>query len=174
MSQSPHSPHSPRSPLEQQVLAAVDATGLAYDIIDVDPSLADTAEFCAHYGYPLETSGNCILVASKDDEPVMAACLALATTKLDVNKRVRKLLGVRKLSFAPPELTREVTGMEIGGVTPFALPGHLPIWVDARIADLERVIVGGGSRSIKLSVPPAALTATGAEFVDDLAVDLAP
>ncbi|MEX0592941.1 MAG: YbaK/EbsC family protein [Nitriliruptoraceae bacterium] len=158
--------------IEQQVLAAVSATGQPFDVIDVDPSLADTAEFCAHYGYPLNTSGNCILVASRDDEPVMAACLALATTKLDVNKRVRKLLGVRKLSFAPADLTKRVTGMEIGGVTPFSLPTELPIWVDARIADLDRVIVGGGSRSIKLSVPPSALSAIGADFIDDLAVDL--
>lgn len=162
----------PRSPLEQHVLDAVAATGLPHEVIDVDPSLADTAEFCAHYGYPLATSGNCIVVASKDDEPKFAACLALATTKLDVNKRVRKLLGVRKLSFAPAEVTRDVTGMEIGGVTPFGLPADLPIWIDARIARLDRVIVGGGSRAIKLSIPPAALQAVGAEFVDDLALEL--
>lgn len=158
--------------VERRVLAAVEATGEPYDVVDVDPALADTAAFCEHYGYPLETSGNCILVASKDDPPVVAACLALATTKLDVNKRVRRLLGVRKLSFAPAELTREVTGMEIGGVTPFGLPGGLPIWVDDRVRDLDRVIVGGGSRSIKLSVTPASLQAVGGEFVEDLAVPI--
>jgi prolyl-tRNA editing enzyme YbaK/EbsC (Cys-tRNA(Pro) deacylase) len=171
--------------IEVDVLAALDATGVPYETIEIDPDLADTATFCARYGYPLETSGNCILVASKDRPPVLAACLALATTKLDVNKRVRKLLGVRKLSFAPAELTREVTGMEIGGVTPFGLPnvarGHaaegpwavdLPLLVDARIAELDRVIVGGGSRSLKLSVPPEALARVGARFVEDLAVEL--
>jgi prolyl-tRNA editing enzyme YbaK/EbsC (Cys-tRNA(Pro) deacylase) len=158
--------------LEARVMAAVEATGEPFETIPIDPELADTAAFCEHYGYPPETSGNCILVASKDDPPVMAACVVLATTKLDVNKRVRKRLGVRKLSFAPPELTREVTGMEIGGVTPFALPSDLPLWVDARIAELDRVIVGGGSRGLKLSVPPAALTAVGGEMVDDLALPL--
>jgi prolyl-tRNA editing enzyme YbaK/EbsC (Cys-tRNA(Pro) deacylase) len=158
--------------IERQVLAAVERTGEPFDVVEIDPDLADTAEFCAAYGYPLETSGNCILVASKDDPPVVAACLGLATTKLDVNKRVRKLLGVRKLSFAPADLTSEVTGMQIGGVTPFGLPADLPLYVDARIASLDRVIVGGGSRGLKLSVAPAALTAIGGEFVDDLAVDL--
>jgi prolyl-tRNA editing enzyme YbaK/EbsC (Cys-tRNA(Pro) deacylase) len=158
--------------VEAQVLAAVEATGEPYETIEIDPDLADTADFCARYGYPLHTSGNCILVASKDDPPTLAACLALASTKLDVNKRVRKLLGVRKLSFAPAELTREVTGMEIGGVTPFGLPAELPFYVDAQIRDLDRVIVGGGSRSLKLSVAPAALAAIGGAFVDDLAMDL--
>ena len=156
--------------IERQVLAAVEATGEPFEIIEIDPALADTADFCEHYGYPLEASANCILVASKDDPPTVAACLALATTKLDVNKRVRKLLGVRKLSFASAELTRQVTGMEIGGVTPFALPADLPLWIDARIAELDRVIVGGGSRALKLSVPPTALTGVGGEVVEDLAV----
>ncbi len=158
-----------QDPTEAAVLAAVAATGQPYDIIEIDPELADTAAFCARYGYPLEASGNCIVVASKDDPPVLAACVALATTKLDVNKRVRRLLGVRKLSFAPAELTQQATGMAIGGVTPFGLPAGLPLYLDAQIADLERVIVGGGSRRLKLSVAPAALTAVGGEFVEDLA-----
>ena len=158
--------------LEQQVLDAVAATGEPFEVIEIDPALADTADFCERSGYPLDASGNCIVVASKDDPPVTAAALALATTKLDVNKRVRKLLGVRKLSFAPPELTREVTGMEIGGVTPFALPDDLPLYLDARIGALDRVVVGGGSRRLKLSVAPAALTAVGGELIDDLALPL--
>ena len=161
-----------RDPTEAAVLAAVAATGAPYEVIEIDPELAETAAFCARYGYPLEASGNCIVVASKDEPPVLAACVALATTKLDVNKRVRRLLGVRKLSFAPAELTREATGMEIGGVTPFGLPASLPLYLDARIAALDRVIVGGGSRRLKLSVAPAALTAIGGELVQDLAVPL--
>jgi prolyl-tRNA editing enzyme YbaK/EbsC (Cys-tRNA(Pro) deacylase) len=155
--------------IEHRVLAAAEATGEPFDVIEIDPALADTAAFCEHYGFALETSANCILVASRDDPPVLAACLVLATTRLDVNKRVRKRLGVRKCSFAPAELTREATGMEIGGVTPFGLPSDLPLWIDARIRGLDRVIVGGGSRALKLRVSPAALTAVGGEFVTDLA-----
>ncbi|MTV27760.1 hypothetical protein FTX61_20425 [Nitriliruptoraceae bacterium ZYF776] len=159
-----------QDPTEAAVLAAVAGTGEPFDVVEIDPALADTAAFCERYGYPLETSANCILVASKDDPPVVAACLVLATTKLDVNKRVRKLLGVRKLSFAPAEVTRELTGMEIGGVTPFALPTGMPLYLDARVAACDRVIVGGGSRRLKLEVPPAALLAVGAEVIQDLAV----
>jgi prolyl-tRNA editing enzyme YbaK/EbsC (Cys-tRNA(Pro) deacylase) len=161
---------TPQDPTEEAVLAAVAATGEPFEVIEIDPDLADTAAFCAHYGYAMDASGNCILVASRDDPPTLAANVILATTKLDVNKRVRKLLGVRKLSFAPAGLTREITGMEIGGVTPFALPAGVPLYLDARIAALDRVIVGGGSRRLKLHVAPAALVAVGGEFVDDLAV----
>ena len=163
---------TPHDDTEAAVLAAIAATGAAHEVLEIDPTLADTAAFCEAYGYDPATSGNCILVASRDDPPVVAACVVLATTKLDVNRRVRKLLGVRKLSFASAELTAELTGMQIGGVTPFALPDGLPLYVDARIAALDRVLVGGGSRRLKLDVDPAALTAVRGELIDDLAVDL--
>lgn len=160
--------------LEAHVLAAVAAAGGALAEVRIDPALADTAAFCAAYGYDPAISANCIVVASRDEPPVVAACLALATTRLDVNAAVRRLLGVRKLSFAPAELTLERTGMRIGGVTPFGLPDGMPIHADARIAGLDAVIVGGGSRGLKLLVTPATLAAAGVMFVEDLAREVEP
>jgi prolyl-tRNA editing enzyme YbaK/EbsC (Cys-tRNA(Pro) deacylase) len=154
----------------QRALAAAERTGLDIEVVHIDPAFADTAAFCATYGYSPEISANCLLVASRDEVPSVAACLVLATTRLDVNRRVRQLMGVRKVSFAPAELTLERTGMQIGGVTPFGLDAAIPLYVDERIAALERIIVGGGSRSVKLLVPPAALSAIGAQFVTDLAL----
>ena len=66
-----------------------------------------------------------------------AACVVLANTRLGVNKRVRKLLGVSKASFATSEEMIELTGMEAGGVTPFALPADLPIYVNGRVRQLN-------------------------------------
>jgi prolyl-tRNA editing enzyme YbaK/EbsC (Cys-tRNA(Pro) deacylase) len=159
--------------IEAQVRSALEATGTDYELIEIDPDLADTAAFCAHYGYPEHQSGNAIVVASKKPPGHFAACLVLATTRLDVNSRVRKLMGVRKVSFAPADQTADITGMMIGGVTPFALPADLPLYIDSRIMALDWVIVGGGSRSLKLKVEPAALAALpNAEVVDALARDI--
>lgn len=160
-----------QSDVEAEVLAHLGGLVAAHEVIEIDPALADTAEFCAHYGYRLEDSANCILVASRDDPPVVAACLVLATTRLDVNKRVRKLMGVRKLSFAPPDVVRELTGMEIGGVTPFALPADMPLYVDARVREVHRAIVGGGSRRLKVLLDPAGLDELPAtQWIEDLAL----
>ena len=103
------------------------------EIVDCDPALADTAAFCAAYGYAMEDSANAIVVVGKSDPPRFALCLVLATTRLDVNKVVRARLGTRKASFAPAETTTALTGMAIGGVTPFAVADTLPIWVDAAV-----------------------------------------
>lgn len=155
--------------VERDVLAALDVAGVAYEAMEIDPALADTAAFCEHYGVAPEDSANCIVVASRDDPPALAACLVLATHRLDVNRTVRKRLGAKKASFAPPELTHAVTGMTMGGVTPFGLPTDLPLWVDAAVMERDTVIVGGGSRSLKLRVAPSALVTVGGEVVEGLA-----
>ena len=147
------------------------ALGAPYEIIPCDPALADTANFCAAYGYPLADSANTIVVIGKADPPRYAACVVLATTRLDVNRAVRQRLGVRKASFASPEDTRALTGMEIGGVTVFGLPPGLPIWVDGRVMERERIVLGGGSRSCKVLAPPAILLhLPRVEVVEGLAI----
>ena len=45
----------------------------------------------------------------------------------------------------------------IGGVTLFALPPDLPVYVDERVMACEWIIVGGGSRSTKIRVAPEVL-----------------
>jgi prolyl-tRNA editing enzyme YbaK/EbsC (Cys-tRNA(Pro) deacylase) len=156
--------------MPDEVLAAAAATGHPYEVVSCDPDLADTAAFCEAYGYGLDQSANAIVVVGKSDPKVYVACLVLATTRLDVNGVVRKRLGVRKASFANADETAEMTGMLIGGVTPYGLPPDLLLWIDSRIMAVPDVIVGGGSRDRKLLVPPESLAALpNAEVVDGLA-----
>jgi prolyl-tRNA editing enzyme YbaK/EbsC (Cys-tRNA(Pro) deacylase) len=162
--------------VEARVRRIVDAaTGGGASVIDCDPALADTADFCRAYGYAPEDSANAILVVGKSDPPVHAVCVVLATTRLDVNGTVRRRLGTRKASFAPADETTAITGMAIGGVTPVGLPEGLPLWLDARVMARELVVVGGGSRSCKVVAPPAFLAGLpGAEVVEDLARPFEP
>ena len=136
------------------VRAALDESGVDYEILACDPELADTATFCARYGHAMEDSANAILVKSKTGEERFVACVLLATTRLDVNRTVRKKLGARKVSFADPQETKRVTGMELGGVTPPGLPPELPLWVDSRVMERRFVILGAGTRSAKIKVSP--------------------
>jgi prolyl-tRNA editing enzyme YbaK/EbsC (Cys-tRNA(Pro) deacylase) len=105
----------------------------------------------------MDQSGNTIIVASKKEPKKYCACLVLATTRLDVNHVVRRLMDVSRVSFATAEETQALTGMMIGGVTLLALPPDLPIYVDDRIMALDYVILGGGSRSSKIKMAPDTL-----------------
>jgi prolyl-tRNA editing enzyme YbaK/EbsC (Cys-tRNA(Pro) deacylase) len=157
-------------PVDPSVLQSMADRGVVYEEMACEPDFADTAEFCRAYGIPLERSANAILVASRKPEGQNAVCVVLAHTRLDVNGAVRKKLGVRKVSFAPPDLTRELTGQEIGGVTIFGLSPEIPVWVDSRVLDNDWIVVGAGTRTAKLRLDPSQLDGLeGFEIVDDLA-----
>lgn len=156
--------------MSDPVLDQLDGLGLGYEVVPCDPSLADTAEFCQTYGYGLDQSANAIVVVGKADPPRYVMCLVLADSRLDVNRVVRKRIGVRKASFASADQTVELTGMEIGGVTPFGTTTPLPLWIDARMLERDQLIIGGGGRDRKLLVPPETLTGHPlAEVVEGMA-----
>jgi prolyl-tRNA editing enzyme YbaK/EbsC (Cys-tRNA(Pro) deacylase) len=143
---------------------------LEYKIFECDPDFADTAAFCAKYGFAESQSANTIIVAGKAQPTAFCACVLLATTKVDVNRKAIKLLGVKKASFATGEQTVELTGMQIGGVTPFGLP-DIPIYVDAAVMEQTEVILGGGNRSTKVLMHPhQLLKIPHAEAIEGLAV----
>jgi prolyl-tRNA editing enzyme YbaK/EbsC (Cys-tRNA(Pro) deacylase) len=127
-------------------------------VAPIDPTLADTAAFCAAYGSPLEHSANCVVVAGKRAGEVRyAAVLVLATMRADINGVVRRHLDVRKISFAPQDEAVALTGMEFGGITPVGLPDGWPVLVDPAVVAAGEVVIGSGLRGSKLLVPAAAL-----------------
>ena len=157
---------------EDLVIAAVEAHGVPYEVIEIDPEFADTAAFCERYQYPVDRSCNTIIVASKKEPKKYVACVVLANTRLDVNKRVTKLMGVSKASFASAEEMMMLTGMRVGGVTPFALPPGLPLYVDERIVNLDWVILGGGGRRTKIKISPEVFRMLNAEIVTALGLSI--
>ena len=156
--------------LDPSVRDALQSWEIAYEVLECDPDSADTAAFCAKYDFPVERAANAILVAGKKEPDTVALCLALATTRLDVNHKVCEEIGVKRASFASPEMTQSVTGMMIGGVTPFGVPDTIPLLIDAAVIAQPWVIVGGGNRSSKLKLAPEMLTRLpNARVVPDLA-----
>jgi prolyl-tRNA editing enzyme YbaK/EbsC (Cys-tRNA(Pro) deacylase) len=144
--------------LKRRVIDSLLALTANFDTMDCDPDLADTAQFCEAYDIPLDQSANAIMLASKRPAGVNVVCMVLATHRLDVNGVARRAMDVRKVSFAAPEATAEVTGMVMGGVTPFGLPDDVPVLVDAAVLQHPWVVVGGGTRDMKVTVDPEVFT----------------
>ena len=62
--------------------------------------------------------------------------------------------------------------MMIGGITPFALPSNIPIYIDKKIQNLENVIFGSGDRSSKVNISPEIFSKIqNAEFIEDLSIN---
>jgi prolyl-tRNA editing enzyme YbaK/EbsC (Cys-tRNA(Pro) deacylase) len=156
--------------LHPSVLTGLERCGIEYRVFDCDPDFADTAVFCEKYGYKVSQSANAIIAATKAEPVKFACCIVLATHKVDVNKKVSQLLGTKKVSFASGEQTVELTGMQIGGVTPFGL-SDIPIYIDSAVFDNEEVVLGGGNRSTKVILNPHELKKLAcAEVIEGLGV----
>jgi prolyl-tRNA editing enzyme YbaK/EbsC (Cys-tRNA(Pro) deacylase) len=156
--------------LHEKVTQAVAHYVLAVEELECDPEFADTAAFSEKYGFTADQGANTILVASKKVEPTKyAVCVVLASTHLDVNKKVTKLLGVKKASFTDSDTTKALTNMEIGGITAIGITGY-PIFVDKAVLDQPKVVMGGGNRSSKVVLNPhELLKLRNVEVVKDLA-----
>jgi prolyl-tRNA editing enzyme YbaK/EbsC (Cys-tRNA(Pro) deacylase) len=146
-----------RDLLAPPVAAAIGAVPGAR-VARIDPTLADTAAFCAAYDFPLELSANCVVVAGKRAGEIRyAAVLVLATMRADINGVIRRHLDVRRISFAPQDEAVKLTGMEFGGITPIGLPEDWPVLIDPAVVAAETVVIGSGIRGSKLLVPAAEL-----------------
>jgi prolyl-tRNA editing enzyme YbaK/EbsC (Cys-tRNA(Pro) deacylase) len=157
--------------VEQRVAAILDRLGVPYELQPIDPAFADTAAYCERYEVPLDRAANTLVVVAKKEPRRYAACVVKATTRLDVNHAVRRLLDASRISFASAEETRTLTGMLLGGVTVFALPDDLPIYVDDKVMEHDWVILGSGSRSSKVKVSPEVLRRLpGAQVIPGLSV----
>jgi len=156
--------------LDSKVLEALNELGIVFKVFECDPDLADTYAFCEKYPFELGQSANTIIIAGKTDPVKYACCVALATTKLDVNKKVCELLGVKKASFAPQEVAAQITGMMIGGVTVLGIK-DMPIYIDSAVLNNDEIVLGGGNRSSKVLMNPNELKKIpGVQIIEGLAL----
>jgi prolyl-tRNA editing enzyme YbaK/EbsC (Cys-tRNA(Pro) deacylase) len=120
-------------------------------VVEIDPSVADTAAMCEAYDVPMESGANCVVVMGRrDGEERVAACVVRADTRADVNTLVKRTLDVRKASFLSMDRAVEESAMEYGGITPIGLPDGWRVLVDPACLDIETAVIGSGVRRSKL------------------------
>jgi prolyl-tRNA editing enzyme YbaK/EbsC (Cys-tRNA(Pro) deacylase) len=141
-------------------------------VVEIDPSVSDTAATQAEFGLSPETLANCVVVGGKrEGAERLAACVVLSATRADVNGLVRRLLDVRKASFLPMDRAVELTGMEHGGITPIGLPAGWPVLVDEQATTIPVVVIGSGVRRSKILLRGAVLgQLPGAQVVARLGI----
>jgi prolyl-tRNA editing enzyme YbaK/EbsC (Cys-tRNA(Pro) deacylase) len=139
-------------------------------VTEIDPTVSDTAAFCKTYQTGLDTAANCVIIEGKyGEERKYIGCVVLATTRIDVNGKVREVTGAKKASFAKMDDAVRESGMEYGAITPIGVPENWPLLVDSAVAASPYVVIGSGFRKSKLALPGRVLAALpGAQVVEGL------
>lgn len=126
-----------------RVRACLEAHGLADGIVHFEES-TKTAQMAADaMGCEL---GQIVksLVFVVDQTPVVA--LVAGDRRGDAGAIAHEAGGT-SAHFADADTVRAATGYAIGGVSPFDLPGDLPVFVDASLTRFETVYPAGGTPS---------------------------
>lgn len=72
-------------------------------------------------------------------------------------RALARTLGAKAIRPCAPDVALRHSGYKVGGTSPFGLRKPLPIYMEASIADLDRVFVNGGKRGYLVGLASADL-----------------
>ena len=117
-------------------------------------------------GIPLASLVKTLVVRVEEGEYVLV--LVPGDSGLDYRK-LRSLLGVRRLTMPDPAEARAATGYERGTITPLGA-GAWPVIMDTRLAGAKEISLGSGIHGVALHVSPDDLSRVVADIrVADIA-----
>ena len=146
----------------RKILSHLDALGIPYEKLEHEPVTTSEAAAGARASR-LEQGAKALVVKAKDDYYHL---IISAAARLD-NKKLRGVIGSRKLRFASAEEVFEITGCRPGAVPPFGNLFGLPVYMDDLLLGEETVYFNCGSHTVSLRMSREDLqTATGADVVD--------
>ncbi|GEM_PF-423287 len=139
-------------------------------VFNVPDDASDTDACMTRYNIPVEDNANTIIVRFKKNGAAhLAAIVALADKRIDINGAARRALEASRVSFASREDAVSASGMEYGGITAFGLPVGWRILVDTAVLERKVIVMGAGIREAKLLLPPSALLSLSGVSVVSLA-----
>ena len=74
-------------------------------------------------------------------------------------KNLAREIGRKSLKPCRPEVAQRHSGYQVGGTSPFGLRKPMPVYVEASVLALPRVLVNGGRRGYLLGLAPAVFSA---------------
>jgi len=132
----------------ERVREFIKETKLPLNIIELDADTSTAYLAAKALGTEVGQIAKSILFKASNNQFFMI--VAAGDIKID-NKAVKKLVGSRA-RMANSEEVLEITGFNIGGVCPFALKHHIPIYLDDSLQCYDIVYTAAGTSNTVLPI----------------------
>lgn len=73
-------------------------------------------------------------------------------------KALARAIGVKAVEPCKPEVAQRHSGYLVGGTSPFGLKKAMPVYVEASVLELPRILINGGRRGFLVGITPQVLT----------------
>lgn len=151
------------APEIKRVQDYIDGFGLGLKVMEMDENTGTSELAAGALGVKVGQIAKTLLFMA-DGAPVMV--VASGDVKIKTN-RIKRLTGSSKVKMADPETVRRITGYNVGGVCPLALPERMKIFLDDSMKRFPVVYAAAGTSRSALPVTMDQLQEiTGGEWAD--------
>ena len=89
-----------------------------------------------------------------EDDKRQPLCVLMHGDRKVSTKELARQIGAKRVAPCKPEDATRHSGYQVGGCSPFGLKKAMPVYLEASILTLERILINGGKRGFLLGMSP--------------------
>src|SRR5207253_2908738 len=102
-----------------------------------------------------------------EDEKARPLVVLMHGNRKVSTKNLARQIGVKSVEPCKPEVASRHSGYLVGGTSPFGLRKAMPVYIEATILSLPRILINGGRRGYLVAIDPrVCVPLLGAQPVD--------
>lgn len=92
-----------------------------------------------------------------EDEAKRPLVVLMHGDRVVSTKELARQIGRKKVEPCKPDVAEKHSGYLVGGTSPFGTRKQIPVYVEATILELSRILINGGRRGFLVAIDPRAL-----------------
>ena len=92
-----------------------------------------------------------LVMQDQDAKPLIVLMYGNRTVS---TKNLARQIGVKSVQACLPEVANRHSGYLVGGTSPFATRKAMPVFIEATILELPKILINGGRRGYLVEIDP--------------------
>lgn len=113
-----------------------------------------TAESARQLGWPEHQVIKTLVMQDDKAQPLI---ILMHGDKEVSTKNLARAIGAKSVVPCKPDVAQRHSGYLVGGTSPFGLRKAMPVYVEASVLALERILINGGRRGYLVGIAPGLL-----------------